>query len=209
MGTTYLAEVSRFDSVFALWIILIADLAITLIHILQEWKGEEVPLWRVFGAIAGVCVPHRLGFLLFTLGLGVLLSLAGVVGITGLLCVTCGVVALAFIIGGRISDCVVSHWRPYAIGYRPNPGLSSTVLYILEAAFLLWAFWKGLSGHPWAALLGLVAGAVLFVLVQPGLRWLRESRWVRTHRPAWRREPWVRGQPLPAWTKVADCNAAP
>jgi hypothetical protein len=201
--TTYLAEVSRFDSVTALWIILVADLAVTLIHILQEWKGEEVPLWRVFGAIAGVCVPNGLGFLSFTLGLALLLCLAGVVGIAGLLGVVCGVLALGFIIGGRISDSVVSHWRPYAIGYRPNPGLTSTVLYIFEAAFLLWAFSKGLSAHAYAALLGLAAGAVLFVLVQPALRLLGRLK------PSWRREPWVRGHPLPAWTRVADCNAAP
>ena len=203
MGTTYLADASRFDSVTALWIILLTNLVITLIHVLQEWKGEEVPLWRVLGAIAGVCVPHWLGFLSFTLGLTIVLWLAGVLGIAGLLGVGWGVLALAFIIGGRISDCVVSHWRPYAIGFRPNPGLTSTVLYILEAAFLLWAFWKGLSAHPYAALLGLALGAGLFVGVQPGLRLLGRLL------PSWRREPWMRGHPLPAWTRVPDCNAAP
>jgi hypothetical protein len=201
MGTAYLSAVSRFDSVMALWIILLANLAITLIHVLQELKGEEVPLWRVLGAIAGVCVPHWLGFASFTLGLTALLWLAGVVGIGGLLGVVWGVLALGFMVGGRISDSVVSHWRPYAVGYRPNPGLTSTVLYILEAAFLLWAFWKGLSGHPYAALLGVALGAGLFIAVQPSLRLLGRLK------PSWRRDPWGRGQPIPAWTRVADCNA--
>jgi len=203
MGTTYLALVSRFDSMTALWIILLANLAITLVHVLQEWKGEEVPLWRVFGAIAGVCVPHWLGFLSFTLGLIAVLWLAGVLGIGGLLGVAWGVLALGFIIGGRISDSVVSHWLPYAAGYRPNPGLTSTVLYIIEAVFLLWAFWKGLSGRPYAALLGAALGTGLFIAVQPSLRLLGKLR------PSWQRDPWARGTPLPAWTKVPDCDVVP
>jgi hypothetical protein len=202
MGT-YLAEASHFDSPTAPWIILLANLAITLVHILQEWKAEDVPLWRVLGAIAGVCVPHWLGFLLFTLALTIVLWGAGVLGISGLLGVAWGALALGFIIGGRISDSVVSHWRPYAIGYRPNPGLTSTALYVLEAAFLLWAFWQGLSGHPYAAALGAALGAGLFIAVQPSLRLLGRLR------PSWQREPWTRGQPLPAWTRAPDCNAAP
>jgi hypothetical protein len=203
MGTDYLGAVSRFDSMTALWVILLADLAITLIHILQEWKGEEVPLWRVLGAVNGVCVSHGLGFTLFTLGLTALLWLAGVVGICGLFGVFWGLVALGFVIGGRISDCVMSHWRPYAAGYRPNPGLSSTLLYIIEAIFLLWAFWQGLSGSPYPTLLGSAFGAGLFIAVQPGLRLLRKLK------PSWRRDPWLRWEPIPTWTRMPNCNAAP
>ena len=134
METGYLSQVSSFNFAPALLIILGANLAITLIHILQEWKGEEVPLWRVLGAIAGVCVPHDYGFALFTVALLATLWLAGIAGVAGLFgCLSgvfgpswglwLGVAALGFIIGGRISDSIVSHWRLYARGYRPNPGL--------------------------------------------------------------------------------------
>jgi hypothetical protein len=200
MGTAYLSAVSRFDSTTALWAILLADLAITSIHILQEWRGEEVPLWRVLGAIKGVCVPHRLGFASFTLGLAAVLWLAGVVGVYGVLGLLWGMIALGFIIGGRISDCVMSHWHPYVVGYRPNPGLSSTLLYIIEAVFLLWAFWTGLSANPYPALLGIAFGAGLFIAVQPSLRALRN------YMPAWQRDPWLRRQPIPAWARLPDCS---
>jgi hypothetical protein len=211
MDTSYLSQVSSFNSAPALLIILGANLVITLIHILQEWKGEEVPQWRVLGAIAGVCVPHSYGFALFTVALLATLWLAGIAGIAGLLgCLSgvfgpswglwLGVAALGFIIGGRISDSIVSHWRLYARGYRPNPGLSSTVLYVAEAAFLLWAFRKGLFGNLLPAGIGLAAGALLFIAVLPLLRIVRRKK------PALQREPWVPGQPIPAWTKDPDCT---
>src|SRR6202011_2009372 len=51
----YFNSVSIFDhSAVALFLILGANWAFTLIHVLQEWKGEKVPLWRVFGAIVGL-----------------------------------------------------------------------------------------------------------------------------------------------------------
>src|SRR6516164_9791511 len=83
----------------------------------------------------------------------------------------------------------------YVLGYRPNPGLKSTPLYVLEAAFILLTFWKGLLLSPHAAIWGFACGAGLFILVLPLLR-----AW-RAIAPSWRRAPWVRWQPLPAWTK--------
>jgi hypothetical protein len=211
MDTSYLSEVSNFSSAFALVIILGVNLSVTLVHILQEWKGEDVPLWRVMGAIAGVCVPHGLGLAVFTVGLLATLWLAGLVGIAGLFgCLLgalgptwglgLGVAALGFIIGGRISDSVVSHWRLHGAGYRPNPGLSSTALYVVEAGFLLWTFRKGLSGNVLATLAGIVAGALLFVAVLPSLRVLRRTI------PVLQREPWLAWQPIPAWTKDKKCS---
>ena len=47
-------------------LILVADFAITSLHSYQELKGVGAPLWRNFGAIAGLDVPDRLGFLFFT-----------------------------------------------------------------------------------------------------------------------------------------------
>ena len=58
LSQAYLSEVSIFDSMLALVVLVALNWAFTLIHILQEWKGEAVPLWRVFGAVVGTFVPN-------------------------------------------------------------------------------------------------------------------------------------------------------
>jgi|SRR5262245_25358065 len=185
----------------AFFLILGLDWAFSAVHAYDEWRGEEAPLWRVFGAIVGLRVPNWVGFLFFTLLLTLALWGAGLAGICGCLPfvgqipMPAAVGALGVIIGARISDTLVSHWGLYALGYRPNPGLKSTPLYVLEAVFLALTFWKGLSLAPGAAWTGVVLGAGFFILVLPGLRALR------TVLPSWARAPWVRWQPLPEWTK--------
>jgi hypothetical protein len=72
------------DAAPILLLILVVDFAITSLHSYQEWKGVGAPLWRNFGAIAGLDVPDRLGFLFFTVVLTVVLFAIGFVGITGL-----------------------------------------------------------------------------------------------------------------------------
>jgi hypothetical protein len=67
-------------------LILLADFAITSLHSYQEWKGVGAPLWRNFGAIVGLDIPGRWGFLFFTALLTLTLFAIGFVGITGLLC---------------------------------------------------------------------------------------------------------------------------
>ena len=192
----YLSQVSIFSSALALFLIVGMNWAFTLIHILQEWKGEVVPLWRVFGAIVGVRLPDPLGFAAFTVLLTIIQWAVGLAGIAGWLIVPlalpCAVGALGAVIGARIGDNVVSHWGLYSFGYRPNPGLSSTVLYSFEVVFLLATFWKGLSLHPAAAWTGIAIGVLFFCLVLPLLRCLRLVS-------AWRHVPWTRGQPLPVW----------
>jgi len=195
----HLNQVSIFNSALALFVILGFSWAFTLIHVLQEWKGEAVPIWRVFGAIVGVRIPNGWGFAGFTLGLTVIewaVSLAAIAGwpLVGSLGMPAAAGALGVLIGARVGDSVVSHWGLYALGYRPNPGLSSTVLYVAEALFILTTFWKGLSLAPGAARTGFAVGALFFCLVLPTLRCLRLI-------PGWRREPWARGQPLPVWAK--------
>jgi hypothetical protein len=198
----HLDEVSIFGrSSVALFLILGLDLTFSAIHAYEEWRGEEAPLWRVFGAIVGLWLPNWIGFLSFTLLLTLALWGAGLAGICGCLPIVgqvsqpAAVGALGVIIGARISDTLVSHWGLYALGYRPNPGLKSTPLYVLEALFIALTFWKGLSLAPCAAWTGVAVGAIVFILVLPGLRALR-TIW-----PSWARAPWVRWQPLPAWTK--------
>ena len=99
-------------------------------------------------------------------------------------------------IGARVGDNVISHWGLYSVGYRPIAGLSSTILYSIEAIFILVTFRTGLSLAPVAAWIGFACGVGFFALVLPGL-WL-----LGIIRPSWRREPWVRWTPLPEWARV-------
>jgi hypothetical protein len=198
----HLDQLSVFGrSAVALFVILGLDWTFTAVHAFEEWKGEEVPLWRNFGAIVGIWLPNWIGFFLFTLALTVLLwgvGLAGIAGwlpLVGQLSMPVTIAALAALVGARISDTLVSHWGLYGLGYRPNPGLKSTPLYVIEAGFILLTFWKGLSLSPYAAWLGFVCGAGFFILVLPALR-----AW-RAIAPSWQRTPWISGQPLPMWTK--------
>lgn len=181
----------------ALLVILGLDWAFTAFHSYQEWRGAKAPLWRVFGAVVGVWLPNWLGFLSFTVGLTLLLWCVGLAGIAGWLgghlTEPMAVGALGAVIGARISDTLVSHWGLYALGYRPNPGLSSTPLYVLEAAFLLLTFWKGLSLHPVAAWVGFACGGGFFMVVLP---LLRSVGWIVA---GWKQPPWKRWQPLPDW----------
>ena len=173
-------------------LILIADLAITSLHSYQEWKGEGAPLWRNFGAIVGLAVPDRWGFLFFTVGLTLALFIVGLIGILGPFGPSWTAGALAALIGARLSDTLVSHVLLHTIGYRPNPGLRSTPLYVLEALFLVWAFQSSLAADTRSAIIGLSVGALVFVLVLPVLRLLR---WAK---PAWKRPAWERWQPMPS-----------
>ena len=194
----YLSEVSVFDhSAIALFLILAADFAFTLIHTLQEWKGPGGPLWKNFGAVVGVRIPDWLGFSSFFLGLTAGLWLVGLVAITGSL--PSGAVrmpyaaaALGALVGARLTDTVVSHVLLWALGYRPNPGLSSTPLYVIEALFLMLTFSRGLAAGGSSTGWGVAAGSGFFLLVLPGL-WA-----LRIIVPGWRRERWHPGEPLTA-----------
>lgn len=196
----YFSQVSIFNSVLALFLILGANWAFTLIHILQEWKGEDVPLWRVFGAVVGVFIPNRLGFLLFTILLCAAQWFIGLMAIAGWPAFPghpwWSIWALGALVGARIADSVVSHWLLYGLRYRPNPGLPSTALYSVEAIFILITFHKAYVLNPHAWRFGFVCGAGFFIV----LVWL--GLWVlRLFVPAWRRDRWVRGESIPAWAK--------
>jgi hypothetical protein len=158
-----------------------------------------VPLWRVFGAVIGLFVPNWFGFLSFTVGLCLLQWLIGLMAITG----WPGspdwlpIGALGATIGARLADSAVSHWLLYARGYRPNPGLSSTGLYVAEAIFLFLVFQKGLTAHPTAAWAGFGCGAGFFIVLVWLLLWL-----VRLLKPSWRHEKWILGEPIPSWARA-------
>ena len=174
-------------------LILAADIAITCRHSWQEWKGEGAPLWRNFGAIVGLKVSNGWGFLIFTVALTLTMSAIGFVGILGALGPACAAFALGMLIGARLSDTLVSHVLLHQLGYRPNPGLSSTPLYVIEALFIAWAFQDRLIADWNLAKAGLIAGIALFVVVLPGL-WL-----LRFVFPSQVRTAWTRWQPMPPW----------
>ena len=111
------------NSALVLFLILLADLAITCFHSYQEWKGVGGPIWRNFGAIAGFDIPDQVGFWVFTALLTLLLFAIGFVGIVGPLGQHSTAAALGVLIGARLSDTIVSHALLYTVGYRPNPGL--------------------------------------------------------------------------------------
>ena len=173
--------------------ILVVDLGLTLVHSIQELKGR---LWRYFGAIAGVWIPDVLGVWSFFVGLTVLLWVVGFAGITGYVAFfpipeSLAIGALGFLIGCRLSDRLYSHIRLDRLGYRPNPGLTSTPYYLAEAIILIVLFFPGLRSHFIAAAGGFILGWLFFRGVLPLLRLLRGI-------PFLRREPWKPGEPMPS-----------
>jgi hypothetical protein len=204
----YAEGVSSLGRSAAMPVLLLAlSWAFSAIHVFEEWKGSDFPLWRAFGAIEGVYVPNSLGFLFFTVALLLILWIIGLGAIVGLgfggqLTAQQGVFWLGALIGALVSDCLFSHWIPYLAGYRPNPGVRSTALYVVEAAVLLLLFWKGLSAYPPQAIVGVLLGALFFLAVWGFLVALRLCV------PAWRRSPWVSGQPIPSWATTSPSPRA-
>jgi hypothetical protein len=200
---SHLSQISGFPRSAPLLILIVAaNFAITAFHSYQEWKSKGAPLWRNFGAIVGLDIPDRVGFPIFTIALTLALWGLGLVGIAGWFPLVGPVGpsfaagALGALIGARLSDTLVSHVLPHCVGYRPNPGLSSTPLYVLEALFIAVAFYAGLAADLKSARWGFALGVLLFVAVLPVL-WL--LRWVV---PAWRRARWQRWQPVPLWAST-------
>lgn len=198
-------QVSRFGPSAIIMVMVIAgSFVITAIHTYQELKGAGAPLWRNFGAIVGVKLPDFIGFLAFslflTLGLWglALTGMAGWIPLFGRANPDQAAFALGALIGARLSDTVVSHVLLHAIGYRPNPGLSSTPLYVADAIFVAYAFNPGMAANPTLTTKGIAAGVLVFVVVLPGL-------WVIGNLvPTWRRERWERWNALPSWASTGD-----
>lgn len=203
---SHLSEVSLVGAIVPLFaIILVANLALTLIHSLQELRGH---LWRYFGAIAGVEIPDAAGVAVFFVGLtGGLwaLALVGVAGwlpFLGALPTGVAVLGVFVLIGGRLSDSWFSHIRLDRQGYPSNPGLKSTPYYIAEAILLTVLFAPGLIHYTLLALIGLGVGGLLFIAVLPSLKALRVFESLR-------REPWRAGAELPSWVNLPGVEVKP
>jgi hypothetical protein len=121
-------------------------------------------LWRNFGRIVGTRLPDWLGFLLFTVVLAALL-----IGVAVGAYIYDSVFWLSVLFGARIGDSVVSHWwlRWQRLSV-PNPGIYSTVLYVVEAAVIVWSL---SSADEVLSLWGVLIGVGFFLLVLP-LLWV-------------------------------------
>ena len=178
--------------ILALYMVLIFNLALTLVHFVKELKGFQ---WRYLGAIAGLQIPDKLGIIsFFVLPLGFVggLGLVGIVRLFGLAPPTVALLCMGALIGTRISDSIFIHIRPSRQGYCPNPALSTIPYYLAEAAILTVLFLPGLLSHYFFATVGFIIGCLIFYGVLPLLKYLRMIRHV---------EPWQVKTPIPSWAK--------
>jgi len=176
-------------TLIALVLLQVIDLALTLLHGVQERNGK---LWRYFGAIAGVRIPDGAGQFWFFRVLTISLWAVGLLGITGTVLWPTRLAfgCLGAIIGCRISDGLFSHILLNNAGYRPNPGLPSVPLYFIEALVLVAVFYPTIRTHPFAVLIGFIFGALFFYGVIPVLKTVGPLLFERM-------TPWERGTPQP------------
>jgi hypothetical protein len=172
-------------------IVQIVNLALTLIHSLQERKGQ---LWRYFGAIAGVKISDSFGQIVFFGGLTLSLWIVGFIGIYGTVTWQTPLAfgCLGAIVGCRLSDSLFSHVRLNYEGYKPNPGLRSVPLYLIESVVLIVIFWPTVAAHSDRVTIGFAIGAFAFYSVIPTLRILGPLVFEKM-------EPWKRETPQPQW----------
>jgi len=203
----YFGSISAFGaSGLAFAAVLTADIAFTGVHIWEEWKGENTPVYRVFGAIVGFCIPRWLGFALFTALLALiqwtvgLIAYAGGLPMLGTVGLSLSVGALGAVLGARVGDSIFSHWSLSLAGFLPNPGLRSTVLYAVEAILILVMFRKGLGLNVTAAWTGFALGFGAFLSVLPGIA-LARALFKSARRPRW-----VRGSVIPDWALARECK---
>lgn len=103
------------------------SIASTLIHTYAELADAGAPIWQYLRLPVS--------------------DLAGLIGLIGFAAVQiglavhsygCGVLWAIYVLAAiRIGDCMMSHWLPWLVGRRPNPGLATTPLYAVEAVLIL------------------------------------------------------------------------
>jgi len=196
----HFARISIFgQSEPAFWAVVAASIAFTAIHVWQEAKARP-PLYRVFGAISGFWFPEWAGVLAFSVGLPIFLWAIALVAyagcLPGLRCAKLMPFALGLLLGARIGDSIVSHWTLFLVGFRPNPGLSSTVLYVLEAVLILAAFRPGLAADRHSSLYGVVLGFAFFLAIIPFMAFVLRNIVKNS-----KRKSWSPSAPFPDWAK--------
>lgn len=184
------------SSAFFVAVMLLAvNLALSLTHATQELRGR---MWRYVGAIAGVRIPDVWGVAFFFVGLTLVLVTVGVLALVGLPLMPdyLRMAAVGTMVGMRLSDSWFLHAKLDREGYRPNPGLPSVPLYVVEAVFLAVLFSKGvLADVPSTgigALIGFAFGALFFVSVLPIVGFLGKLL------PGLKDQIWQPGSPMPS-----------
>ena len=139
-------------------LLLLCSLVFTWIHLTEEVVGPGGPLWKSFGEIVNLTrIPWWAGFAIFTAGLGILLSL---LSWGAYWCES--QFLLSVLLGCRMGDSVISHWWLRYVGLsKPNPGIWSTTLYVVESTWLVW-----FSDVTW---FGFALGVTAFAAVLPTL----------------------------------------
>ena len=118
------------------------SLANTWLHCLHEVRGDLAGYFDELdsGRTLSLHLPKPVVVLAFGPGLAAVLSLLALIGyddggrepLQGTLASVC----LAALCGARVGDALLSHWL-LAIVKWPNPGLWSTIGYVIEAAMLV------------------------------------------------------------------------
>lgn len=85
-----------------------------------------------------------------------------------------------------------SHVRLHLQGWRPNPGLGSTPLYVVEALAVAFLYSPAITLHWGAALIWAALAAGLFLAVIPFFRLIARAA------AGWRQPKWNAGEALPA-----------
>lgn len=193
----HLGSISLFPATTAVFLLVIcSDMALTVAHTVQEVRAR---MWRYFGAIAGMRFPDPLGVFIFAGFIGGLFwgsafaGIAGAIPFIGPVSIEISVGAIGVTIASRLSDAWYSHIELDRRGFRPNPGLPTAGLYLLEGVLLPILFFPGLRAHPVPAAIGAAIGWVTFVTVPFNFRAVR-ALLPNSHAPVWRA-----GDPLPEW----------
>lgn len=143
------------------WWAPVLSVAASSVHAIEELARG--PLWSYFHRAGGPRIPDAIGFVLFTLGLPLVLTIVAWFAYSNSYGWPSGALpanqwAVSLLLGLRIGDTLWSHWLLAAVIREPNPGLWTTPLYVIEAASLLFVA----DSWPWV-----LAGVAAFWMVNP------------------------------------------
>ncbi|MBI4420685.1 MAG: hypothetical protein HY560_07650 [Gemmatimonadetes bacterium] len=193
----HLASISLLPASSTVFLLVLGgDMLLTVAHTVQEVRAR---MWRYFGAIAGMRFPDPLGIVIFAGFIGGMFwgssfaGIAGAIPVIGPVSIDISMGAIGLTITARLSDAWYSHMELDRRGFRPNPGLSTAGLYLLEGVLLPIVFFPGLRAHPAPAAIGAAIGWVTFVTVPFNFRAVR-ALLPKSHAPVWRA-----GEPIPEW----------
>jgi hypothetical protein len=132
------------------------SVTLILVHTMEEVRGEGGPLWRYLSDVSGADIYDPAGYAAVAL-----VTPAAMMTAVAMAYWTREPFWLGVVFGAKSGDMAFTHTLPTVSGYRPNPGIWSSLLYGTEAIGLATA----LELDP----LGMVVGAAPFMLLWPSL----------------------------------------